>query len=74
MGFGFGLLGFFCSKEKRPKTMEEPCLFSERSHLDLIEDTSFENNHSHSVVSSTAYGKLPAQLNMNILARFKPLQ
>lgn len=70
VGFGF----VFCSKEKSPETIEEPYLFSVKSHLDLIEDRSFENDHSHSVacvVSRTAYGKLPDQLNMNILAKFK---
>ena len=48
-----------------------------KSHLDLIEDAGFENDHSHSVacvVSHTAYGKLPDQLNMRILAKFKPVQ
>lgn len=83
----FGLVWFFGSKKKSPetvggrdslpKTREEPCLFSVKNCMDLIEDRSFENDRSHSVacvVSCTAYGKLADQWNMNILAKFKPVQ
>lgn len=75
--WGCGVSWFFCSKQKSLETIEEPYHLSLKSHLDLIEDTSSENDHSHSVacgVSCAAYGKLPDQLNMNILAKFKPVQ
>lgn len=75
--FWWVLVLFFVVRKKSPETIEEPYLFSVKSHLDLIEDTSFENDRSHSVacvVSCTAYGKLPDQLNMNILAKFKPVR
>lgn len=48
-----------------------------KSHLDLIENTNFENDHCHSiacVVKHTAHGKLPDQLNVNISAKSKPVQ
>lgn len=75
---GVFLVGvFFGSKDKSPETIEEPCLVSMKSHLDLIENTSFENDHCHSVscvVNHTAHGKLPDQLNVNITAKSKPVQ
>lgn len=68
---------FFGSKDKSSETIEEPCLVSMRSHLDLIENTNFENDHCHSVacvVNHTAHGKLPDPLNVNITAKSKPVQ
>lgn len=68
---------FFGSKDKSPETIEEPCLVSMKSHLDLIENTSFENYNFHSVacvVNHTAHGKLPDQLNVNISAKSRPVQ
>lgn len=75
--FGCLVCSFYFGKEKSTKAIEKLCLFSLKSHLDLIGDTSFENYHSHSVacvVSCTAYGKLPDPSNMHILAKFKAVQ
>lgn len=77
VGFFFLVGVFFGNEDKSPGTAEEPCLVSMKSHLHLIENTSFENDDCHSVacgVNHTAHGKLPDQLNVNITAKSKPVQ